>query len=55
MKILSLEETSDVKIICEEKEFKCHRAILCVRSETFKKMLLGETDILYLGGGGQTS
>jgi len=43
MKILSSEETSDVKIICEEKEFKCCRNILCARSETFKDMLLGDT------------
>ena len=41
MKILITEETTDVKDICEEKEFKCHRAILCARSETFGYGCLG--------------
>merc|ERR1719369_1699004 len=43
MEIQGSKETSDVKIICEGKEFKCHRAILCARSETLKNMLLSDT------------
>jgi len=42
-KLMSFEETSDVKVICNGKEFNCHRVILCGRSETFKRMLLGDT------------
>ena len=33
----------DAEIICEGKEFKCHKSILCSRSRTFKDMLLKES------------
>ena len=36
-------ETSDVLVIAEGKEFKCHKNILCARSEVFKNMLGHDT------------
>eukprot|EP00090_Calanus_glacialis_P014812 TRINITY_DN23677_c0_g1_i1.p1 TRINITY_DN23677_c0_g1~~TRINITY_DN23677_c0_g1_i1.p1 ORF type:complete len:253 (-),score=38.26 TRINITY_DN23677_c0_g1_i1:468-1226(-) len=37
------EENSDVIIVCDGKEFKCHRNILCARSVVFNNMLQGNT------------
>ena len=34
--------SSDVKIICGEEEFPCHKFVLCSRSDVFKAMLEGE-------------
>ena len=33
--------SSDVKIICGEEEFPCHKFVLCSRSDVFKAMLEG--------------
>jgi len=41
--ILDDEETSDVLVIAEGKEFKCHKNILRARSEVFKNMLGHDT------------
>ena len=30
---------SDVKIFCEDKTFECHKAVLCLQSEVFERML----------------
>ena len=40
---LFLDETSsDIKIICGDEEFPCHKFVLCSRSDVFKAMLEGE-------------
>eukprot|EP00092_Neocalanus_flemingeri_P017615 GFUD01019058.1.p1 GENE.GFUD01019058.1~~GFUD01019058.1.p1 ORF type:complete len:355 (-),score=89.31 GFUD01019058.1:62-1126(-) len=41
--IMKLEDISDLVIVCHGKVFKCHKTILCARSDVFKKMLSGET------------
>ena len=32
----------DLKIICEGKEFECHKNVLCCQSDYFKTMLLND-------------
>eukprot|EP00092_Neocalanus_flemingeri_P022978 GFUD01024910.1.p1 GENE.GFUD01024910.1~~GFUD01024910.1.p1 ORF type:complete len:347 (-),score=94.59 GFUD01024910.1:66-1106(-) len=41
--IMKLEDISDLVIVCHGKVFKCHKTILCARSDVFKKMLSGDT------------
>jgi len=41
--VLNHLETSDVKIISNEREFKCHRNIICCGVPAFAMMLRGET------------
>eukprot|EP00092_Neocalanus_flemingeri_P038232 GFUD01041613.1.p1 GENE.GFUD01041613.1~~GFUD01041613.1.p1 ORF type:complete len:357 (+),score=102.37 GFUD01041613.1:42-1112(+) len=41
--IMKLEDISDLLVVCHGKVFKCHKTILCARSDVFKKMLSGET------------
>jgi hypothetical protein len=38
-KLFLQDEFSDVKILCEDKIFPCHKVILCSQSEVFKSML----------------
>ena len=38
-------EFSDIKIICEGKEFPCHKLILCLRSSVFKRMFSSDLKI----------
>ena len=38
-KLFLQDELSDVKILCEDKIFPCHKVILCSQSEVFKSML----------------
>jgi len=41
--VMNHHETSDVKIISNEREFKCHRSIICCTVPAFAMMLKGET------------
>eukprot|EP00092_Neocalanus_flemingeri_P017618 GFUD01019061.1.p1 GENE.GFUD01019061.1~~GFUD01019061.1.p1 ORF type:complete len:348 (-),score=86.51 GFUD01019061.1:62-1105(-) len=41
--IMKLEDISDLVIVCHGKVFKCHKTILCARSDVFEKMLSGDT------------
>ena len=38
-KLFLMDEFSDVKLLCEDKIFPCHRNILGSQSEVFKTML----------------
>jgi len=40
-KMMESSESSDVVLVCGGKEFKCHRVIICARSEYFRGALLG--------------
>ena len=39
--MLTSNEMSDIKIICQNEEIRCHKFILCARSDVFKAMLEG--------------
>ena len=40
-KLFEAKSTYDLKIICDEKTFECHRNVLCCQSDVFETMLLG--------------
>ena len=50
-KLFLQDEFSDVKILCEDKIFPCHKVILCTQSEVFKTMLSNNTNMVEASSG----